>query len=160
LLFNEEALPMQVERVKGTDFVTSPMPDGSRVIRDSGNENIFALNATAGAAWDACDSANTVIGVAEEMRRSFDPNVTDELAEASILELQKKNLVIISGAEARATRRQILVGLGAVALPLVVSLTLGEQKAYAQRASSVDTDDHEKSRPHPDVPKNHKHDNW
>ena len=151
---------MQVERVKATDFVISPMPDGSCIIRDPGNENVFALNSTAGAAWDACASANTITGVAEEMRRSFDPSVTDELAEASIVELQKKNLVIISGVEARATRRQMLVGLGAVALPLVASLTLGEQKAHAQRASSADPDEHEKSRPHSDVPKNHKHDNW
>jgi hypothetical protein len=132
------------------------MPDGSRIIRDADNQNVFALNATAGAAWDACASANTISGVAEEMRRSFDPSVTDELAEASILELQKKNLVTISGSDARATRRQVLAGLGAVALPLVVSLTLGEQKAHAQQASSVDPDVDRKFRPHADIPKNHK----
>jgi type IV secretory pathway VirJ component len=147
---------MQVERVKAADFVTNPMPDGSRIIRDSGNENVFALNTTAGAAWDACASATTIAGVAEQMRRSLDPNVTEELAEASILELQNKNLVTISGMESKATRRQVLAGLGAVALPLVVSLTLGEQKAHAERASSVDPrDGHDHS--HPYVPKDHGH---
>jgi Coenzyme PQQ synthesis protein D (PqqD) len=144
---------VNVERMKTTDFVVSYMPDGSRIIRDSENQSVLALNATAGAAWDACSSATTVADVAEEMRRSFDPSVTDELAEASILELQAKNLVAISGIEPRATRRQVLAGLGAVALPLVVSLTLGEQKAHAQQASSFDPN----CRPHSDLPKNPQH---
>ena len=78
------------------------MPDGSRVIRNSNNETVFALNATAAAAWDACSSATTIAGVAEEMRRSFDPNVTDELAEACILQFQEKKLVKISGAAPEA----------------------------------------------------------
>ena len=147
---------MQVEQVKATHDVKT-MPDGSRIIRDPNNENVFALNATAGAAWDACANATTIVGVADEMRRSFDPNVTDDLAEASILELQKKNLVTISGAEAMATRRQVLVGLGAVALPLVVSLTLGEQKAHAQQASSVDPKGDGEWRPRAYIPKSHKH---
>jgi hypothetical protein len=145
---------VQVERVNTGSFVVDSMPDGSRIIRDSNNQNVFALNATAGAAWDACSSATTIAGVAEEMRRSFNPTVTDELAEASIFELQEKNLVAISGMEKTATRRQVLAGLGAVALPLVVSLTLGEQKVHAQQASSVDPDSH--WHPHSDVPKNHK----
>ena len=145
---------MQVERVKATQNVNT-MPDGSRIIQDADNQNVFALNATAGAAWDACASATTIAGVAEEMRRSFDPSVTDELAEASILELQKKNLVAIDGTEAKATRRQVLAGLGAVALPLVVSLTLGEQKAHAQQASSVDQNNDGKWRPRAYVPKKH-----
>ena len=127
------------------------MPDGSRVVRNSKDETVFAMNATAAAAWDACSSATTVAGVADEMRRSFDPNVTDELAETCIFQFQEKNLVTISGASAKATRRQVLAGLGAVALPLVVSLTVGEQKAHAQHASSADY-----RGPRANVPKNHK----
>lgn len=142
---------MQVERVNAKDLVVNSMPDGSRVVRNSNNETVFAMNATAAAAWDACSSAITVAGVADEMRRSFDPNVTDELAEACILEFQEKNLVKISGASPKATRREVLAGLGAVALPLVVSLTIGEQKAHAQHASSADYHG-----PRADVPKNHK----
>lgn len=129
---------MQVERVNTNDLVVNSMPDGSRVIRNSNNETVFALNATAAAAWDACSSANTISGVADEMRRSFDPNVTDELAETCLLEFQKKNLVKLSGVVPKATRREVLAGLSAVALPLVVALSLGEQKAHAQNAESVD----------------------
>lgn len=129
---------MQVERTDLSKLAVNSMPDGSRIIRNTENATVLALNATAGAAWDACASATTVKEVAEEMRRSFDPHVTNELAEASLLELQDKNLVTISGSAFKATRRQILAGLGAVALPLVVSLTVGEQKAHAQHAGSVD----------------------
>jgi hypothetical protein len=144
---------VQVERVNTKDLVVNSMPDGSRVIRNSNNETVFALNATAAAAWDACSSATTIAGVADEMRRSFDPNVTDELAEACILQFQKKNLVKLSGVAPKATRRQVLAGLSAVALPLVVSLTIGEQKAHAQDAGSVDY-----RSPRANVPKDHKRD--
>jgi len=144
---------MLVERVNSTNLAVNVMPDGSRIIRNAENETVFALNPTASAAWDACSSANTVAAVAAEMRRSFDGNVTDELAEASILELQAKKLVSLSGSGFKATRREVLAGLGAVALPLVVSLTLGEQKAYASEATSAD--DRFNRAPRADVPKNH-----
>lgn len=144
---------MQIERVHTKDLVVNSMPDGSRVVRNSNSETVLALNATAAAAWDACSSATTVAGVAEEMRRSFDPNVTDELAEACILQFQRKNLVKLSGGTPKATRRELLAGLSAVALPLVVSLTIGQQKAHAQNANSVDY-----RSPRANVPKNHKRD--
>ena len=144
---------MHVERVTSNDLVVNSMPDGSRVIRNSKNEMVFALNATAGAAWDACASATTIAGVAEEMRRSFDPGVTDELAEACILQFQEKNLISISGSTPKHTRRAVLAGLSAVALPLVVSLTVGEQKAHAQHAQSADN---KWDRPRASVPKERK----
>ena len=144
---------MQIERIT-SDFAVNSMPDGSRIIRNSNNEEVFALNATAGAAWAACSSATTVAAVADEMRRTFNPGVTDELAEASILELQDKKLVKISGSAPQATRRQVLAGLSAVALPLVVSLTIGQQKAHAQQAQSNNPDFGRY--PRASVPSNHK----
>jgi hypothetical protein len=142
---------MHVERLNSTDLVVNGLPDGSRVIVNSNNETVFALNATAGAAWDACSAPTTLAKITEEMRRSFDSSVTEELAEEAILQLQEKNLVSISGKFPRTTRREVLAGLGAVALPLVVSLTVGEQKAHAQHANS--NDDRFNSRPRVSVPK-------
>jgi hypothetical protein len=150
----EEKSPMTVERVNCGNLAINSLPDGSRIIRNSDDNTVLALNPTAAAAWDACASATTISNVAESMRHSFDANVTNELAEASILELQDKKLVTTSGSAFKATRRQILAGLGAVALPLVVSLTVGEQKAHAQQAGSFDHKDF--SRPKANVPKNHK----
>ena len=145
---------MQVERVNTSKLSVNSMPDGSRIIRNSEDATVLALNATAAAAWDACSSAKTIPAVAEAMRHSFNPNVTDELAEASILQLQDKKLVTISGPSFKATRREVLAGLSAVALPLVVSLTMGEQRAHAQEANSADH--HSNRSPRADVPKGHK----
>lgn len=146
---------VHVERVSSTNLAVDSMPDGSRILRNSEDATVFALNATAAAAWDACSSASTVSSIADEMRRSFNPNITDELAEASLFELQEKKLVTISGSGFLATRRQVLAGLSAVALPLVVSLTVGEQKAHAQHANSADPKFN--CTPRASVPKTHQH---
>jgi hypothetical protein len=147
---------MHIERANAENVVVDPMPDGSRIIRNSDQQRVYALNPTAAAAWDACASASTIAGVAEEMRRTFDSTVTDELAETSVLELQDKKLVTISGSGFKATRRQVLAGLGAVALPLVVSLTVGEQRAHAQNANSGEHDNRQFGRSRAKVPKGHK----
>jgi hypothetical protein len=141
---------MQIERLSSSDLVVNSLPDGSRVIVNSKNETVFAMNATAGAAWDACAAPTTLANLTEKMQRFFDPNVTEELAEAAVLQLQDKKLVTISGSAPKATRRAVLAGLGAVALPLVVSLTVGEQKAHARDARSNDSF---RGRPRPSVPK-------
>ncbi len=51
---------MQVERVSTDGLVINQLPDGSRVIVDEKNEQVFALNTTAGAAWDACSNPTTL----------------------------------------------------------------------------------------------------
>jgi len=132
-----ERIDMRIERVDSKTLVMNRLPDGSRVFADAGNETVFALNATAGAAWDACSSATTLSGVAKEMRRSFDPHVSEELAQEAIQQLQEKNLVTMSGSSPAFNRRRMIASLGAVALPLVVSLTLSEQRANTVLARSV-----------------------
>jgi len=88
---------MQIDRTNCSKFVVDSLPDGSRIIRNPDQQKVYALNPTAAAAWDACASATSIGGVAEEMRRSLNVTVTNELAEASIRELQDKELVSISG---------------------------------------------------------------
>jgi predicted NAD/FAD-dependent oxidoreductase len=127
---------MLVERIHSDDLVVSSLPDGSRVILDSENERVFALNATAAAAWDACNVPTTLSNVTESMQRSFDPATTSELAEEALLQLQRQNLVKTSGPSSQGTRREFIATLGAIALPLVVSLSVTEQRAYATQARS------------------------
>jgi hypothetical protein len=127
---------MQIERAISSSLTVNRLPDGSRIIVDAPGETVFALNATAGAAWDACNGPKTLSEVTAEMQRSFDPAVTEELAHAAIDQLQEKKLVRTSGFFSMPTRRAVLAGLGAVAVPLVVSLTLGEQRAHASVANS------------------------
>jgi hypothetical protein len=127
---------MQIERIQSDALVENRLPDGSMVIVDSTNETVFALNAAAGAAWDACSVPTTLSGVVADMRRKVDPAITEEFAEEAILQLQDKKLVNTSGPASQASRRQFLATLGAVAVPLVVSLSITDQKAYAVVAKS------------------------
>jgi hypothetical protein len=141
---------MQVERTDFDALVVNELPDGSKVIVDSRNEKVFALNATAGAAWDACSGPTTLSGVAEEMQRSFNPEITQEVADEAILQLQERKLVTTSEPIARTSRRQLIATLGAIALPLVVSLTMAEQQAHALQARSAVCPP--KPKPHPQPP--------
>jgi hypothetical protein len=141
---------MQVERTNSNALVENKLPDGSRVIVDSENEVVLALNSTAGAAWDACHGPTTLSGVTESMQRSLDPGITEDLAEQAILQLQAQKLVKTSGSFSQATRRQFITTLGAIAIPLVVSLPIAEQRAYAKTAqSSISAPPHP---PHPSHP--------
>jgi hypothetical protein len=145
---------MLVERTHSDALVVTSLPDGSRVILDSGNERVFALNATAAAAWDACSVPTTSSNVTESMQRSFDPATTGELAEEALLQLEKQNLVKISGPSSQGTRRAFIATLGAIALPLVVSLSVTEQRAYAFQARSGNNNDNDNRNRD-----NHNHDN-
>jgi hypothetical protein len=129
---------MNIQRVDLTDLEVKELPDGSRVILSSKDGTAYALNPTAGAAWEACGSPTTLDRVVENMRSSFDPGVSEQLAKEAILQLEEKKLVTVSEGLPLATRREVLAGLSAVALPLVVSLTVGEQRAHAEFARSGD----------------------
>ena len=128
---------MQVERTNSDALVVNQLPDGSRVIIDPTSQTVHALNATAGAAWDACSGPTTLAGVTERMQRSFGSGITSELAEEAILQLQDKKLVNTSGTSSQASRRRFLATLGVVAVPLVASLTIADQRAHALLATSV-----------------------
>jgi hypothetical protein len=129
---------MQVERANSNGLSVNKLPDGSSVIVDHENETVFALNTTAGAAWDACSSPTTLRKVTVEMQRSFDARITEELALEAILQLQEQKLVSTSGSSS-TSRRSLFATLSGVALPLVVSLTIAEQRAHAFFASSGTT---------------------
>ena len=134
--FSEKEVSMLIERANTDTLVVNSLPDGSRVIIDSENERVFAMNATAGAAWDACTVPTTLSAVTQNMQRSFHEGVNEELAEEAIQQLEKQQLVSTSGAPSQATRRKFIHTLGAIAVPLVVSLSVTEQKAYAENANS------------------------
>lgn len=125
---------MQVERNNANSFVVNQLPDGSKVIIDSEHDRVLALNATAGAAWDACSQPTTLSEVKEQMQGSLGSEITEEIAEQSILQLQAQNLVTTTGSQ--PSRRQFMASLCTVAVPLVVSLTIAEQRGLADTARS------------------------
>ena len=126
-----------IERTNSDVLVENKLPDGSRVLVDSRNERVIALNAMAGAAWDACSQPSTLPQVAEAMRSSLGTEVAEDVAKDAILQLQEHSLVKSSDlASVNASRRAFITRLGAAALPIVVAMTMSEQRAYATGAWS------------------------
>jgi Coenzyme PQQ synthesis protein D (PqqD) len=128
---------MDIQRTNLCSLVVNQLPDGSRIIVDPVNSTMFALNPMAAAAWDACRNPTNLMSVTAEMRASLHPQTTEEQARQAVFELAEKNLVVTSGSSPQASRRGVLGSLGATMfLPLVVSLTMAEQRAFAQNAGS------------------------
>lgn len=119
---------MEIERLQSDALVVNALPDGSKILVDHAKQTVFALNPTAGAVWDACCAPTSLADVASHTR------ISEDLAEAAVLELQAKNLVATAG----SSRRRFIKGaaVAAVAAPLVLSLTMTEQRAYASVANS------------------------
>src|SRR5277367_53837 len=99
---------MHIERANSDAFVVNQLPDGSRVIRDTSTDKLYALDPAAGAAWDACSDPTTLENVAQTMQRLFDPKTTEEIAEEAILQLKDHNLVNTSGSPSLGSRRRFL----------------------------------------------------
>jgi hypothetical protein len=128
---------VEIQRGRFESLSENQLPDGSRFLIDHENETVYALNATASAAWDACKAQTTLDGVTEEMQRSLGAEITPDIVEESILQLQKQNLVTASGGSRQTTRRELFTKLGKAALPIVVAMTLTEQTEHAAYASST-----------------------
>ena len=71
------------------------------------------------------------------MQGSFDWKITGDIAEEAILQLKDHNLVNTSEPPSLGSRRRFLAAMGAAAVPFVVSLTVGDQRAYAKKANSA-----------------------
>ena len=128
---------MHVERVKSDALVVNQLPDGSRIIRDTTTDKLYSLDPIAGAAWDACSDPTTLENMTQTMQGAFDREITEEIAEEAILQLKDHNLVNTSESPSLGSRRRFLAAMGAAAVPFVVSLTVGDQRAYAKKANSA-----------------------
>lgn len=146
---------MNIERTNSIALVENKLPDGSRVLVDSQGESVYALNAIAGAAWDACQTPTDIASVTAKMERSLNCKVAEEVAEEAVSRLEEQQLVTIGGSSSpRSSRRRFMMQLGAAAVPLVVAMTLSEQRAYAQNAQSFNAN-------HPDGDHwHHGHHHW
>ncbi len=125
---------MRITRTSSVDLTENKLPDGSRILVDSRSDRVIALNAIAGAAWDACSLPTDLSGVTERMRDSLGLEVPEEIVEEAIAQLQEKKL--IKSATELTSRRAFIPRLGAVALPVVAAMTMTEQRAYAKMADS------------------------
>jgi hypothetical protein len=144
---------MQIEWVRAEALKEDRLPDGSRILVDTSNEKVFALNATAGAAWDACSVPATLKQITIEMQRTLTGDVSEDLAADAVRQLEEQNLVRASGQGTMSTRRAFLGNMGAVAAsPVVAALTLTEQRAYARISVSAKPSLHRQPEPFPPPP--------
>ena len=147
-------MDIKIERCNPNPCVVNRLPDGSRVLVDSANGMVFALNSLAGAAWDACSEPTTLSRITDRLRSSSDSPVTEELARQAVLELEEHKLVRSSGDSKPLTRRRMVGAMGAaLALPLVVSLTLADQRAYAGNTGSFHLGNRPVPKPHRPPPR-------
>jgi hypothetical protein len=106
------------------------LPDGSTAILDKRTNTAHSLDATAAAIFRACSEATTASEVGS--RTGLDASVVL----SGIAKLHRVGLVSCSEpVEGSASRRSLLRAAGA-AIPIVLSLTASEQKAFAQAAGS------------------------
>jgi hypothetical protein len=130
-------LDLEIVRTGSSELICQPLPDGSAAVFEVATKNVYSLNPSAAAAWDACASATTLSRVAAAMSARLGQPVTEDLAHEAVSELVSAGLVSVSPAERLGTsRREMLKQVAGVALPVVLVLTGAQQRAHAQDAGS------------------------
>ena len=132
------SVELEIVRSGSSEFVVQPLPDGSTAIFEVATKNVYSLNQSAAAAWEACASPTTLSRLATEMSRRLSSPVTEDLAHEAVSELVAVGLVSATPAEQLGTsRRAMLKQVAGVALPVVLVLTGAEQRAHAQSNGSA-----------------------
>jgi hypothetical protein len=122
---------MRVQQVRPKELAIEKLPDGSTAIFDSRTKTVYSLNPFAAAAWEASADFSALPGIVEEMRRSFNPGVTEEAASEALFQLQERGLVEISTPLQSLSRRSVFAAAGGALAPVVLALTATEQRAFA-----------------------------
>ena len=131
------SLEIEIVRSGSSELVVQALPDGSAAIFEVATKNVYSLNPSAAAAWEACTSATTLSELATAMSRRLNAPVTEDLAHEAVSELAAVGLVTITPAERLgSSRRELLKQVAGVAIPAVLVLTGAEQRAHAQGAGS------------------------
>jgi hypothetical protein len=131
------SVELEIVRSGSSEFIVQALPDGSTAIFDVATKNVYSLNPSAAAAWEACASVTTLSRLAAEMSRRLNRPVTEDLAHEAVSELVAVGLVSATPAERLGTsRRAMLKQVAGVALPVVLVLTGAEQRAHAQSNGS------------------------
>jgi hypothetical protein len=131
------SVELEIVRSGSPEFIVQALPDGSTAIFEVATKNVYSLNPSAAAAWEACDSATTLSRLATAMSRRLNRPVTEDLAHEAVSELVAVGLVTATPAERLGTsRRELLKQAAEVAIPVVLVLTGAEQRAHAQSNGS------------------------
>lgn len=122
------------------------LSDGSTAIVDNRVKSVHSLNSSATLVWDACAQGATVAHICEAIEAKSGSPVDAEVIHQALAQLQRANLIEsespISAETIDLGRRSMLKragAAGAFAIPVVLTLTAAEQRAYAFQAISGTT---------------------
>ncbi len=122
------------------------LADGSTAIVDERTKTVHSLNPTAALVFEACAQGVSLEQIIAALELHAGHAVAPEVALEAISQLGAANLIASDApmplAAIEQDRRSVLKAIGtfgAVALPVVLTLTAAEQKAYAQGAGSRTT---------------------
>ena len=73
------SVELEIVRNGSSEFIVQALPDGSTAIFEVATKNVYSLNPSAAAAWEACASATTLSRLAAEMSRRLNKPVTEDL---------------------------------------------------------------------------------
>jgi hypothetical protein len=121
-----------VRQASASGRTVEKLPDGSTAVFESDTDTVHALDASAAAAFEACQKPTSVSTLMNAMRQSLGKAITEEAALEAVSQLEGAGLVTVSGGrdELRDSRRRLLKAAG-IAVPVVLSLTALEQRAFA-----------------------------
>jgi hypothetical protein len=129
------------QRLQSSEWVSENFSDGSVVLLENTTKTIHSLDATAAAALASCGDPAGLSDVVLAMQSSLKRPVTESEALAALEQLQHAGLVTCRNADDGGvrSRRDLLRAMGTAAgasAPMVLSLTVAEQKVYAQGVGS------------------------
>ena len=111
------------------------LPDGSTAILDQRTKNVHSLNVSATVVWDACKNGATLAEVRKALELKACAPVDESLAEGALAQLHNVNLVQtdtpVAAELSAAARRTALLRAAAVAVPVVLTIALSQQRAMA-----------------------------
>ncbi|HXP88792.1 MAG TPA: PqqD family protein [Bryobacteraceae bacterium] len=115
------------------------LPDGSTAILDQRTKNVHSLNASATVVWEACKGGATLAEVRRALELRAGAPVNEVIAQDALAQLHHVKLIEPDAAvpELRnAARRSALLRAAAIAVPVVLTLGLSEQREFALYAAS------------------------
>jgi hypothetical protein len=115
--------------------------DGEMLVYDLTNDKAHCLNQTAARIWQYCDGNRSIAEIAELMSTPGNPPVADavvllaldQLQKFALLETKHEPIPQLAGMNRRELVRRI--GIGALALPIIISITAPTASAQASNPS-------------------------
>jgi hypothetical protein len=122
------------------------LSDGSTAIVDNRVKSVHSLNPSATLVWEACANGATAAQIGKAIEAKSGSPVDAEVVQLALAQLQRANLIEseapISAEAIDLGRRSLLKragAAGAIAIPVVLTLTAAEQRAYAFQSISSTT---------------------